>query len=163
MPSDLGAYGQRAYAYARQGDRARAQADANVTIKLKPDTGFYHSRATDLRLRAEAYRILGRAELAMRDLRESVHLAPKDPGAHYELAWFLATCPEDHFRSGVEAVSTARKGCELSQWKNSGPIDALAKAYAEAGDFLIKQSSMRNRRSTILRWRRSKEKRARNA
>jgi TonB family protein len=135
MPNDFNTYGQRAYTYARQGDHARALADANVAIKLKPDTGFYLWRATDLRLRAEAYRILGRAELAMRDLRESVHLAPNDPGAYYELAWFLATCPEDRFRNGADAVSIARKGCEISQWKNSGIIDALAAGYAQAGDF----------------------------
>jgi tetratricopeptide (TPR) repeat protein len=135
MPSDLSAYGGRAYAYARQGDRARALADANVAIRLKPDADFYHWRAGDLRVRAEAYRILGRVEFAMRDLRESVRVAPTYPGAHWELAWVLATCPDDHFRSGVEAVSTARKGCGISQWKNSWLIDALAAAYAEAGDF----------------------------
>ena len=72
-------------------------------------------------------------ELALRDLRESLRVAPKDSGACYELAWFLATCPEDRFRSGAEAVSTATKGCELSHWENSGLIDALATAYAEAG------------------------------
>ena len=135
MPNDFSTYGQRAYTYARQGDHARALADANVAIKLKPDTGFYHWRATDLRLRAEAYRILSRAQLAMRDLRESVDVAPNDPGAYYELAWFLATCPEDRFRNGTDAVSIARKGCEISQWKNSGIIDALAAGYAQAGDF----------------------------
>jgi tetratricopeptide (TPR) repeat protein len=135
MPNDFNTYGQHAYTYARQGDHARALADANVAIKLKPDSGFYLWRATDLRLRAEAYRILGRAEPAMRDLRESVHLAPNEPGACYELAWFLPTCPEDRFRNGVEAVSIARKGCEVSQWKNSALIDALAAAYAQADDF----------------------------
>jgi TonB family protein len=135
MPNDINTYGQRAYTYARQGNHAGALADANVAIKLKPDTRFYLWRATDLRLRAEAYRILGRAELAMRDLRESIHIAPNDPGAYYELAWFLATCPEDRFRNGSEAVSIASKGCEMSHWENSGVIDALAVAHAEAGDF----------------------------
>jgi TonB family protein len=135
MRNDFNTYGQRAYTYARQGDQARALTDANVAITLKPDTRFYLWRATDLRLRAEAYRILGRAELAMRDLRESVHVAPNDPGAYYELAWFLATCPEDRFRNGTDAVSFARKGCEISKWNNSAIIDALAAGYAQAGDF----------------------------
>jgi tetratricopeptide (TPR) repeat protein len=134
MPDNLNAYGQRAYAYAKQGDRARATADANMAIRLKP-RDFYLWRATDLRLRAEAYRILGRTELALRDLREAVRIAPKSPGANDELAWFLATCPNDRFRNGTEAVSVAKKACELSDWKRSGCYDTLAVAYAEAGDF----------------------------
>src|SRR5262249_53243474 len=114
---------------------AHALADANVAIKLKPRTDFYSWRATDLRLRAEAYRILGQAELALSDLRESVHVAPKGPEAYDELAWFLATCPKDRFRNGAEAVSDAKKACELSRWQRSGEIDTLAAAHAEAGDF----------------------------
>ena len=51
------------------------------------------------------------------------------------LAWFLATCPSDRFRNYVEAVSAAKNACELSHWQNSGFIDGLAAAYAEAGDF----------------------------
>lgn len=133
MPTDFSAYGQRAYSYARQGDHPGALADANVAIRLKPASDFYLWRATDFRLRAEAYRILGRMELALGDLRESLRSAPNNPEAHYELARFLATCPEDRFRSGVEAVSIAKKACEISDWENSWFIDTLATAYAEAG------------------------------
>jgi TonB family protein len=135
VPNDFSTYAHRAYAYARRGDRARALTDANVAIKLKPSTEFYSWQATDLRLRAEAYRVIGDMGLALRDLRESVRVAPKDPAARHELAWFLATCPEKRFRNGAEALSTAAKGCELSHWKNSDLIDVLATAYAEAGDF----------------------------
>jgi len=134
MPNDVNAYGQRANAYAGQGDRFHATADANVAIKLQP-RDFYLWRATDLRLRAEAYRILGRGDLALRDFREAVRVAPKSPGAHDELAWFLATFPKAQFRNGTEAVSAAEKSCELSQWKRSAHMDTLAVAYAEAGDF----------------------------
>ena len=51
------------------------------------------------------------------------------------LAWLRATCPEAGIRDGKEAVETALKACELSEWKDSGIIDTLAAAYAEAGDF----------------------------
>jgi TonB family protein len=134
MPDDFNAYGQRAYAYAKQGDRARAAADANIAIKLQPRE-FYLWHATDLWLRAEAYRILNRAELALRDLCEAVRIAPKKAGMSDELAWFLATCPEDRFRNGAEAVSVAKNACELSHWQHSGCYDTLAVAYTEAGDF----------------------------
>ena len=51
------------------------------------------------------------------------------------LAWFLATCPESRFRNGSEAVSSGKKACEISHWKDSGDIDTLAAAYADVGDF----------------------------
>jgi TonB family protein len=135
MPNELSTYAARAYAYARQGDRARAVSDATMAIRRKPREDFYDWRATDFQLRANAYRILGRTELALRDLREAVRVAPKDPTANASLAWFLATCPEDRFRNGTEAVSVGRKACEISHWERSDCIDTLAAAYAEVGDF----------------------------
>jgi tetratricopeptide (TPR) repeat protein len=87
----------------------------------------------------------GRPELALRDLREAVHLAPRDPVANGELAWFLATCPEERFRNGTEAVSSAKKACEIWHWENSESIDDLAAAYAELGDF--EQATKYERRS----------------
>lgn len=134
VPNDLGAYSARAYAYARQGDRARAFADATAAIKLKP-TVVYLWQPADLGLRAKAYRILGQPELALRDLREALRVMPKDPTANEGLAWFLATCPEERLRNGTEAISAAKKACEMSRWERSGCIDTLAVAYAEAGDF----------------------------
>jgi TonB family protein len=134
VPSDLSAYAPRAYAYARQGDRARAVADASVAIKLKPGE-IPIAAVTDLGLRARAYRILGQPGPASHDLREAVRVMPNDHTAHDNLAWFLATCPEERFRNGTEAVSAAKKACELSRWKSFGCYDTLAVAYAEAGDF----------------------------
>ena len=134
MPNDLGAYAYRACAYAKQGDRTQAFADATAAIKLKP-AEMPLWRVTDLHLRAKAYKIIGQPELALRDLREAVRLMPKDPTVNNSLAWFLATCPEERFRTGTEAVSAATKACELSQWERSGCVDTLATAYAEAGDF----------------------------
>ena len=60
---------------AKQGDRARALADARVAIKLKPSQ-LPLARVTDLALRANAYRIIGRPELALRDFRDAVRVMP---------------------------------------------------------------------------------------
>ena len=128
MPNDLDAY-------AKLGDHVRAVADAKVAIKLKPTTEIYLQRANDLHLRATAYKITRQPEPALRDLREAVRLAPNDAGTHDSLAWFLATCPEERVRNGTEAVSSAKKACEMSHWTDSDYIDTLAAAYAEAGDF----------------------------
>ena len=50
-------------------------------------------------------------------------------------AWLRATCPDEKYRNGQQAVEYATKACELSAWKAANDLDALAAAYAEAGDF----------------------------
>ena len=54
------------------------------------------------------------------------------------LAWLLATCPDDKVRDGRRAVELATRACEGFGWKGRGAseaIDTLAAAHAEAGDF----------------------------
>ena len=52
-----------------------------------------------------------------------------------ELAWLRATCRDEKFRNGRQAVEYATKACELTAWKEAINLDTLAAAYAEAGDF----------------------------
>ena len=133
-PNEPGTRGYRAYAYAKLGQREHALADASAATKLSPREAPL-IQAEHLEVRSDAYRILGQQELALRDLREGVRVMPRESKANSMLAWFLATCPEERFRNGAEAVSAAKKACELSHWKRSDSIDTLAAAYAEAGDF----------------------------
>lgn len=135
MPNDLSGYAYLACAYAKRGDRAHAVSNATRATRLKVATDFYASRALDLQMRSRAYRVLGQMAPALRDLREAMRVAPKDHLTHDNLASFLATCPDERLRNGTEAVSAARRACDLSHWQESGCIDTLAAAYAEAGDF----------------------------
>lgn len=135
MPNDLSGYAYLACAYTKRGDRAQAVSNATRATGLKPATDFYAWRAVDLQMRSRAYRVLGQMAPALRDLREAMRVAPKDHSTHDNLAWFLATCPGEHFRNGTEAVSEAKKACELAHRQESGCIDTLATACAEAGDF----------------------------
>ena len=48
-----------------------------------------------------------------------------------DLAWILATDPNDDFRDGAEAVKWAKQACEADGWENSWRIDTLAAAFAE--------------------------------
>lgn len=50
------------------------------------------------------------------------------------LAWLLATSPEDQVRNGEEAVHWAKVACEATGYKPEF-LDTLAAAHAEAGDF----------------------------
>jgi tetratricopeptide (TPR) repeat protein len=52
-----------------------------------------------------------------------------------ELAWLLATCPDEKIRNGKRAVELATTLNKLSGEKNAEHLDTLAAAQAEVGNF----------------------------
>jgi TonB family protein len=134
IPNDGGGYALRAFAYAKLGQHSRAASDAATAIKFKPSEPPLF-RGIDLAIRAKAYMVLGQSEAALRDLQEAVRLIPDASVIKDNLAWFLATYPNDRLRNGTEAIAVAREACELSHWQRINCYDTLAAAYAEAGDF----------------------------
>lgn len=52
------------------------------------------------------------------------------------LAWLLATCPDDSVRRPSEAVRLAVQACKLTKWSSSGELDTLAAACAAASEWL---------------------------
>jgi tetratricopeptide (TPR) repeat protein len=77
----------------------------------------------------------GDYEKALFNLEEVIRLAPTSPKAHQERAWLLATCPVARLRDGPQAVASATRACELTDWKQPRCLATLAAACAEAGDF----------------------------
>ncbi|MGH8023520.1 MAG: tetratricopeptide repeat protein, partial [Limisphaerales bacterium] len=72
------------------------------------------------------------------DLRQVLMLRPKpsvEVTALNNLAWVLATCPDESVRDGRRAVQYAERACRLTDFKQSGTINTLAAAYAEVGRF----------------------------
>ena len=61
----------------------------------------------------------------------------KDPLAHNNLAWLLATCPDARYRDGTRAVVLANRACVLTASEDPVYLDTLAAAYAEAGEFAM--------------------------
>ncbi|MBL9151360.1 MAG: tetratricopeptide repeat protein [Verrucomicrobiales bacterium] len=92
-------------------------------------------KAEFLARRANVLEALGRSAEALASLREAIAADPENAGSLNNLAWLLATCPDDALRDGKEAIGLARKACELTDWEEAGHIDTLAAAYAEAGDY----------------------------
>lgn len=78
---------------------------------------------------------LSRAADAVNFYRKSLELNPNQPVVLNNLAWLLATLPDDNLRNGNEAVALAQKANELTGGKNVIINGTLAAAYAEAGNF----------------------------
>ena len=79
---------------------------------------------------------LGRLDEARNMIDQEVEILPAEEWVEREaLAWLLASYPVDGIRDGKRAVELATKACEITNYQQSSPIDTLAGAYAEAGDF----------------------------
>jgi tetratricopeptide (TPR) repeat protein len=72
---------------------------------------------------------------AIEQLWKVVANKPTYAEALNNLAWLLATGPEEKFRNGGQAVLCAQRACELTSYHVPGMIGTLAAAYAEAGRY----------------------------
>ncbi|MCX7590463.1 MAG: sulfatase-like hydrolase/transferase [Kiritimatiellae bacterium] len=77
---------------------------------------------------------MGRYGEALRVWREGLKFHPNEQFLLYQLAWRLATCPDDRFRNGPEALELAKRLLAVTGNK-AQVLDALAAAQAETGDF----------------------------
>jgi tetratricopeptide (TPR) repeat protein len=85
--------------------------------------------------RGQVYQQGGNFELAIRDFEQCYKVKPDAPQAALQLAWILATCPDESLRDGARALTIAGDNCDLITCRRTEPLNALAAAYAELGDF----------------------------
>ena len=85
--------------------------------------------------RGYAYEHAKKYEQALPDYEKTISLNDNYPDVKNNLAWILATCPNDKLRDPRRAVSIAEAECEKSAWKDASVLDTLAAAHAAAGDF----------------------------
>lgn len=78
---------------------------------------------------------LGRIAEAVPLYRENLRLRREWPIGANNLAWILATSPDDKLRNGPEALALAQKACASAAHKDPGYLATLAAAQAETGDF----------------------------
>ncbi len=104
--------------------------------------------ATTLRNRGHAHLARGDAKAALADFQRAVDvysrlvaeegqraLAPQLAKSINPIAWLLATSPEPSLRDGPRARALALKACQMTDWKIFAPVETLAAASAECGDF----------------------------
>jgi tetratricopeptide (TPR) repeat protein len=128
-PSNDYAWTSRASFWVSQKDYDKAIADFSEAVKLEP------TDALPLVDRADTYGLMKQYDKQLADYKTAIQIAPSDPLAYNNLAWILATCPEEKFRDGKQAIENAQKAVDLTDNKQGEYIDSLAAAYAEAGDF----------------------------
>jgi spermidine synthase len=75
-----------------------------------------------------------RAE-GIRNLEESLRLQSGSRELLNDLAWMLATAPEDSLRDGKRALELALLADNASGGNDPAILDTLAAAYAESGDY----------------------------
>lgn len=111
-------------------ERPRRAIDAyNAVLADVPDN--YLAR----RNRGDAYLTIGDHATAVADFNKAYELQPDDASLLNNLAWVLATSPDDEVRDGQRAIELARRAAELTEYKAAHILSTLAAAYAETGDF----------------------------
>lgn len=113
---------------ARQRPR-EALEHCEAALKVRPDNA---QAWTNLGLAAQQTGDVGRAVAAW---QRSLELRPGGLNAEANLAWVLATSPNDTLRNGTEAVALAEDANVQTNGSNPSILRTLAAAYAEAGRF----------------------------
>lgn len=106
-----------------------AEGDFSLGLRIYPrDVGLLTSRA-------RVYAAQGRYEEARQDLEAAFGAASKDARVLNDFAWFLATCPDNHYWNGSLAVELALAALANDKVQDPGLYDTLAAAQARAGNF----------------------------
>ncbi|MCM2371564.1 tetratricopeptide repeat protein [Aporhodopirellula aestuarii] len=122
-----------------QDDRPRKAIEV-LTRVLESDP----SNAAVLRSRADAYLAVGEHRNAITDYEKALKAIGKDDdqenksilsGILNNLAWVLATSPQDGIRDGKRSVELGLRAVELTEEKEAHILSTLAAGYAESGDF----------------------------
>ena len=127
-PIDPEMHRQYALALVKQGRNREALRQWQMALGLHSDTP---TRLDYVALVCQT----GDYPQALAQLRRAVRETPDSAEAFNNLAWLLATCPDEHLRDGAEAVRCAKKACALTGFHQPAMVGTLAASYAEAGRF----------------------------
>jgi tetratricopeptide (TPR) repeat protein len=128
-PNYYAALNSLGIALTTQGRPEEAIADFQQAVQIEPHHADFHLNW------GVALDQLRRNREAAAQYREALRLNPDLIAALNNLAWILASNPDDKLRDGVEAVRLAERACDLTHHREPLLIGTLAAAYAEAGRF----------------------------
>jgi tetratricopeptide (TPR) repeat protein len=110
----------------REGRQEEAIAHLRNAVQLNPKLASAHSSLANLLLQG------ARFEEAIAHFQAAIQAQPTNAFYLNNLAWVLATCPQDSVRDGARAVELAQQAERLSGSRNPSILGTLAAAYAEA-------------------------------
>ena len=122
-------YVARGHAWNARKDFDKAINDFDDAIRLDPRAASAYTG------RGYSWSQKNEHEKAIADYGTAIQLNADDAAAWNGRAWLWSTCPVAKHRDGKRAVESARKACELTEWKDAMILDTLAAAFAEVGDF----------------------------
>lgn len=126
-PRYVDAYSNRCLAWTRKENYTRAIADATEALHLNPRS------AKALYNRGYARDRQGDPGGAMGDYIQALEVNPDYIEVFNNMAWIMATSPDERLRDGRRAVAYAEKAVGTTPDINF--LDTLAAAYAESGRF----------------------------
>jgi len=162
-PKTISALFLKSTIYEAQRKFVRAAATMRQVVVLQPDNeqarlmlGMYYSMASKIKealiefdlileknkgntaalyWRADTRLNIGDHQGARKDYERVLEANPKHEATLNNLAWLLATSPEDALRDGKRALELALQASESSQYKKPHILSTLAAAYAETGAY----------------------------
>ena len=117
----------RALAYIGLENLDSAMADIQKALTISPGS------ASLVNTRGVIWRHKGEYAKAEEDHRKALEISPRYWKAKADLAWLKATCPDESFRDGQEAVALAESATKVKP--DHTTVDSLAAAYAEVGRY----------------------------
>lgn len=129
IPPDAEGYRRRGVLLASREEHAAAIRDFDAAIALDGRMGEAFTQ------RGWSHHQSGRYAAAIADYERGIELDRGDYVAHNNLAWLLATCPDEAIRNGDRAIEHAQTACERCGYSEWYCLGTLAAASAEAGDF----------------------------
>jgi tetratricopeptide (TPR) repeat protein len=128
-PDHAEARGNLANALRMQGKFAEAIDQYRRALAIKPD-----STLTRYNL-CSTLAMTDQVTEALECFREAARRKPDQPGPLMEIAWILATHPDPDIRQPAEAIHFGERAAALTRYQDASVLDALAAAYAAAGQF----------------------------
>jgi tetratricopeptide (TPR) repeat protein len=128
-PGDAAAHDQLADTLVLLGQTEEAILEYNEALRIDP---------TNLKVVSKLVRVFinsGRVAEAIALLESTLHASSDAVNLQNDLAWILATTPEENLRNGKKALSLALQANKESGGQDASLLDTLAAAYAETGDF----------------------------
>lgn len=128
MPDSFSLRANRAVANFELGEYSQAVEDLNEVVKMRPEDAQCYVDRGWAKYHAHLY------EDAIADFQQALQLDPNAQQAKVNLAWLKATCPEEQFRNGTEALELAEAVCAATENKDAFALGTLAAAQAELGN-----------------------------